>query len=57
MTPPGFRIAFEQGFRLGVEEEELQIVLFLAQHGKLLTNGTLPYDFIVKNALPNVQKL
>lgn len=24
---------------------------FAAQHGKLLTNGTLPYDFIVKNAL------
>ena len=29
---------------------------FAAQHGKLLTNGTLPYDFIVKNALPNYRE-
>ena len=30
---------------------------FAAQHGRLLTNGTLPYDFIVKNALPNYREL
>ena len=29
---------------------------FAAQHGRLLTNGTLPYDFIVKNALPNYRE-
>ncbi len=29
---------------------------FAAQHGKLLTNNTLPYDFIIKNALPNYRE-
>ena len=28
VTTPGFRLALEQGFRLGVEEHKLQIVLF-----------------------------
>lgn len=29
---------------------------FAAQHGKLLSNGALPYDFIIKNALPNYRE-
>lgn len=29
---------------------------FVAQHGKLLSNNTLPYDFIIKNALPNYRE-